>query len=251
MVNLIHSEFSRLLKSASFLASTLVVIFMALFGVFSDLINKIVLPSWYADYNNDDSLFNGTMYAVIIVSAFISAFLGTEFSDGTIRNKIIAGHTHSAIYLSKLLVCSVTAIFLNLIGILLRLVLGSLFFAERDIEFKDILIYTLCGSLFLVALSAIYMVIPMFMQSKSSGIVITMSAAFILLIAILVISLERMRHDYNVVYDYLYDILPTCQIYRVFSQQSGDMLLMSGYAVLVTIVFTALGIFGFKKRDMK
>lgn len=78
MVNLIHSEFSRLLKSASFIASTLVVIFMALFGVFSDLINKIVLPSWYADYNNDSSLFNGTMYAVIIVSAFLSCFSGNR-----------------------------------------------------------------------------------------------------------------------------------------------------------------------------
>lgn len=251
MVNLIQSEFSRLWKSASFKASALVVTIMAVLGIALELINKILVPSWYADYNNDASLFNGTMYAVIIISAFLSAFLGTEFSDGTIRNKLIAGHTHSSIYLSKLLVCSTTAIILNLLGILLRLGLGSLFFAERDIEASDIIIYTLCGSLFLIALSAIYMVIPMFIQSKSSGIVITMSAAFILLIAILVISLERMRHDYNVIYDYLYDILPTCQIYRVYTQQSSDMLLMSGYAALVTIVFTVLGIFGFKKRDLK
>ena len=57
----------------------------------------------------------------IFHAAFVSLFLGLEYQDGTLRNKLIVGHSRGHVYLSRLLV-SVTGCF----GILLAWALSAL-----------------------------------------------------------------------------------------------------------------------------
>lgn len=251
MINVIKSEFSRLWKAPAFFVSAILVSVLAIVGIAIEYLPKIWAPRLYENYTYDSALFNGSFYAIMIISAFTSAFLGTEFSDGTIRNKLIAGHSHAAIYLGKFLVCSAASVILNVLGFIVRLALGNILFETTNMSVTTMLSFTLFGSLFLIALNSIYMVIPMFMQSKSSGIIVTMSTGFALIMAVVIISLKRMNPDHYAIYDYLYDILPTCQIYRIFIQSNTNMPIMSLYAVIITVAFTALGIFSFKKRDMK
>lgn len=62
----------------------------------------------------EDSLFGVLPFGGLVLSAFFALFLGTEFGDGTVRNKIIAGRSRVEIYLANLLTCFLgcTAIFL-------------------------------------------------------------------------------------------------------------------------------------------
>ena len=52
-----------------------------------------------------------TLAIAISASAFCSLFIGTEYSDGTIRNKLVVGHTRGTIYLSNLIVSMAAALF--------------------------------------------------------------------------------------------------------------------------------------------
>ena len=80
---------------------------MFLFGVFMAAMDYISTLQ-YGDYEAQitNVLFIYPLVAAILIPAFVSLFVGTEYSDGTIRNKMIIGHTRAGIYLSDLIVCS-------------------------------------------------------------------------------------------------------------------------------------------------
>lgn len=48
----------------------------------------------------DDRFFAYSFFIGILSAIFCSLFTGTEYSDGTIRNKIVVGHSRISIYLS-------------------------------------------------------------------------------------------------------------------------------------------------------
>lgn len=49
----------------------------------------------------DSAFFSVAIYIGIILSVFCSLFIRTEYSDGTIRNKLIVGQKRSAVYFAK------------------------------------------------------------------------------------------------------------------------------------------------------
>ncbi|MDE7242935.1 MAG: hypothetical protein K2O18_03015 [Oscillospiraceae bacterium] len=55
----------------------------------------------------------------LILAPLLSVYLGTECSENTMRNKLIAGHTRTGIYLSELLACMATALALDVLYMLL------------------------------------------------------------------------------------------------------------------------------------
>ena len=50
----------------------------------------------------------------IIIAIFTGLFLGVEYSDGAIRNKITIGHKRINIYLSNLIVVTATSLFVSI-----------------------------------------------------------------------------------------------------------------------------------------
>lgn len=52
-----------------------------------------------------DGLFAGLTFLGVVLAAFCSLYLGTEYQDGTLRNKVAAGYRREQIYFSCLLAC--------------------------------------------------------------------------------------------------------------------------------------------------
>ncbi len=83
MINLIRAHFARLLQSPVFWLGTAASAASGVLLWFPNAAGLAVLPPLYC--------------AVVF-----SLFFGTEYADGTIRNKLIAGHSREAIYLAAL-----------------------------------------------------------------------------------------------------------------------------------------------------
>ena len=62
-------------------------------------------------YGYHSSLDSAFLYDVLFIAFLIpivcTLFIGTDYADGTIRNKVVCGHNKSSLYLSNLILCSV------------------------------------------------------------------------------------------------------------------------------------------------
>ena len=102
MKNLLSAEFSRLFKNrlfhglliSAFLFGTGMQLYIYFGSLKSDIVPRI-----------DSGFFAIAMLIGFVAAAFVSLFVGTEYSDGTLRNKIIHGKLRRDIYLSKFAIC--------------------------------------------------------------------------------------------------------------------------------------------------
>lgn len=71
--------------------------------------NSIIMVDWY--------LLAPFSALSFFCPIFCSMFIGTEYSDGTIRNRLIVGHTRKSIYLSNFLQLVLPALSLLLLQV--------------------------------------------------------------------------------------------------------------------------------------
>lgn len=94
MYNLIVANMKRVWKTRAFRISAAIVAGLALFQVLMNYRD-------YAVYGGtpyfDNALFAIAAVAIFPLSVFTSLYIGTEYSDGTLRNKIVVGQGRTAI----------------------------------------------------------------------------------------------------------------------------------------------------------
>ena len=88
MTKLLSANFLRLKKNKVFWGG---LILMAAWGIFVPVkLHMDAIEMNYAD-RVEDGFFACAMFIGIFIAVFCSLFLGTEYNDGTMRNKIIVG----------------------------------------------------------------------------------------------------------------------------------------------------------------
>ncbi len=139
MRNLLHANLCRLVRSRVFL-----------FALLAELAYTalVVLVCWdhYATgtgrYTMESVLTAGyglmgyLPVPTLIIAPMLSVYLGTDYSGNTLRNKLIVGHTRSAVYLADLLTCVLASVALagalcvypvwGMSGVLLRVPVGQM-----------------------------------------------------------------------------------------------------------------------------
>lgn len=108
---------------------------------------------------------------LMIIPVFVSLFLGTEFSDGTMRNKIIVGNRRVAIYLSDMIaVSAVSLVFCAAwhIGALTTLPILGLWRAG----ISGWLLLVLKSALFCVAFAAVLCLVSHIITNKATVAVV-------------------------------------------------------------------------------
>lgn len=282
MINLISAHLSRLRKSPIF--------YLCLIGMYC--VGFGLVGSALADF--EFSLDGQFLYArpelwgqplcgpAILIgfggAALFALFFGTEYADGTIRSKLITGHSRTAIYFATL-ITGVIASFLLYLAALAAILLPGFMHGLWRIPAPDpaALILSVAGTILIfVAHSAVFTMLSMLIHRRA-----VLAVVLILLIVLMFyctmkitdavganrggMTLEYMGQTENGedIFDYVYvepvpngpvltfltDFFPGYQAYRYMDLDATPRTLAC--SALLIVLTTGAGLILFKRKDIK
>lgn len=278
MNKLLSANFSRLIREKMFW-----IVSVAMFILSAFMITKNGMAADIDEVNNIKRLnscyFNILPVLSFFCSVFISFFIGADYSDGTIRNKIVIGHSRTDIYLSNYI-----TVFSGSLVILAALLIGGAFgvpfFGIWKGGIKDYLIVVLICVLTTAVLSSILTLISMLSSNKAITVVLTVIVSLILLLAAssiynVLLAPETTREIISYSADgtvelgpefknpayvsgferkldeWLLQFLPTGQSILIANEEITNPLINIIYSVVFATAVNACGIFAFRKKDLK
>lgn len=236
----------------------------------------------YGTYNGIDAVFGQfAIFIGIALAIFCSFFVGKEYSDGTIRNKIICGKKRTDIYLANFVTCILvsfllcTAFFLPYLGLGIPL-LGS-FHMEQDIVFWLFLTVVALS----MAFASLYNLIAMLNTNKAVTSSLCILLTFLFLFTgfqlrgilnqpeiISGVAYDENGNAYQEVEDFpnpayvrgwerqavqfAYNFIPGGQVAQCVGRGvSGDLSQLPAYSLGLIAATTGIGVFFFRKKDLK
>lgn len=279
MNKLLAANFSRLFKNKVF---WICCIFAFCYGVFMQTMNYLTSIASGEVPQIDDLFFSFAIWTGILLSAFISLFLGTEYSDGTIRNKLVIGHRRHDIYLSNLIVCITAGAVMCAINLVVSFAVGiplmGGFAAGAELVFATCIGILITAAAF----ASICTMISMLCQNKAAAAVINILLIFLLLFVSLYIrawleapetvttqsvvmgengvSSMTTEEVPNPVYlsgtaretcEFINDLLPTGQAVQFTNMEAENIPLLCSYSAVITAVAAGAGTILFTKKDIR
>ncbi len=273
MIKLLNAGFTRLRKNKLFWLLTLFSIGLALFMIYTQ----------YSDMKRYESvievyqlLLNYSTIIGVVISIFTSLFLGVEYSDGVIRNKITIGHKRVNIYLSNLIMTTITSLFSYILFIIVIASIGIPLFGTITIPLSELLKLISCIFVTIIAYSSIFTFIAMLISNKTISAVTSIMLAFGLMMTALVclnilntqeyiqsasmvngeMKFEEVKNpkypseEKKKVCQTLLDINPAGQMFQITGRTAPNMKVLPLYSLGVIVIFTSTGLVLFKKKEL-
>lgn len=228
-------------------------------------------------YTLDHYFFGFLPLAGVFIGSFISLFQGAEYSDGTLRNKLVVGHTRTHTYLAAFMTNCIAAAAIILAAFLISLV-GVPALGWLKIGALELVTYCITSLLMAIVWAALFTALCMLVPNKAYSVAICL----LVWLAITFIG----SHFYNAlcepemqtgaivtangiqmgepipnpeyiggikrkVYEYLVDLFPSSQGIAMSNLNAAHLIRMMLNSILLTLVITIAGIAGFKKKDLK
>jgi hypothetical protein len=275
MRKLLSANFSRLWKDKIFWICAATILGLDVYMV---LIGEKVDNMLNLGRNLDYYYFNLLPFFGVVLSVFISLFLGTEYSGGTVRNKLIVGHTRTEIYLANLLTCFGGCLIFFAVWAVAGLV-GIPYFGLWSMGIGGWLQLLFISLLTILAMASILTMISQMITNKAINAVVAIFIALALLLLSstfynsfceqetisiatvdaygkLVWGEEIPNPAYiggalRIVYQVILNILPTGQQIWIADETVTHPVLMCMYSLMIIVVFTGIGLLLFRKKDLK
>lgn len=207
MNRLLSANFTRLRKSKVFWLGVIAMIGFGAFLPISNYMDEIRFRG-FTDYEFtnpfDNVLFGYSLAIGVLCAIFISLFLGTEYSDGTIRNKLIVGKTRASIYFSNLITNIAAALFMCLCYLGSVCAVGIPLCDKIDMEISLVLKIIAASLVMVIAFCSVCTMLSMIIQSKAIMAIISITSIFVLMFGSAIIS-DRLNQPKNFVYSEITD----------------------------------------------
>lgn len=280
MMKLLRADFSRLFQNKVFLVSAAG---MVLYGIavclvlFSDMRTSDISMSLEDIYEQGYGLMGMLPFQGIVLAAFCTLFVGTEFNDGTIRNKLVVGCSRTEIYLSGFITCAVAGVLLQLLGLAVLLGLGIPLFGFFSAPPSFLLTIFAVGLLMMISYAAVFYFVSMLVQNKAFSAVICLIGVMTMMVLLLFIILRLGESEYVLgiemidgkmvektflntrylrgsareILQFIADFFPTGQSLQISAMVSTNYLRMGLCSLGITAAAGGLGLLIFRRRDLK
>lgn len=277
MSRLLCANFARIWRNRAFQVAAVLAVVM---GVVFPVTAYVDMRKNGFIYTLDERFFIFLALMGVILAVCCSLFVGTEYSDGTIRNKLVVGHTRIAVYLSNLAVCVAASVVLCVGTMVVSAAVGIPLLGFFTSNIKYIFLLILCTFAGVIAYTALYILISMVCSSRTIAAVICILCAFFLIFFSTYIgnALEEpevwpayvymdesgeLKEDSEMpnpnyvtgrkreVYEFLDDFLPSGQSMNIVVGKLERPWRCIGYDAIIVLVSTGIGVFVFKKKNIK
>lgn len=277
MRKLLSADFSRLRKDVVF---RVVLVVYSVLSVAFCLLNYQSSVQFPGDpVYVEDVLYNMIPALPFMCAALIALFLGQEFDENTIRNKLIVGHTRTAIFFSAYAACTVASLALIGSTLILSGVTGYICFKAFLLDWTQLAYLTLCCVLATMVFSAICVAFSMNIHKRAFSVVITLVMMLVLLFAAsylegallepemtydsVSISMDGIQYGDLVknpayvsgstrnVMEFLFDMLPTGQAIQLNNMELERCDRWPWLSGIMLILATVCGYLPFRKRDIR
>lgn len=184
MTKLLSAGYRRLFRSAFFWIGLVAMCVYSLIGILIRLDEKSFYMEQAAEYTADLTLLPDLRVGVFVVGILVALMIGREYSDKTIRNKIIVGHSRSAVYLSNLIIFSTAAAIWYLVSLFgVGLAIGGPVMGGFALPATAFILPAVCQLLALIGFTALFLLVATAISNR------TVAAVAILLLAIVLLAI--------------------------------------------------------------
>lgn len=274
MSKLLSANFMRLKRDKFFWIG---IAFMFAAGVFFPVMKYADMKQTGAINNIDKGFFGCTLFIGIVMAVFCSLFIGTEYSDGTMRNKIVIGHKRAYIYLANFITSAIVSIAMSIMFFFPFLCIGVPLFGFFEMDIKLVLLFSLAALVLAVVFSSIFTLISMLNRNKAITAIICILLAVLFLVVgtqmnqmldepktNMGLTMTEAGQKYeelpnpkylgdkerNIV-QFFYDFIPGGQVVQCMSLDAINIARLPIYSLIITILTTGAGVIFFKKKDLK
>lgn len=174
MRKLLSANFARLWKDMTFWVVLLLVFIFSLVTIWNGARSAEVMAESGFLRILEDYYFSPAPYMGVVYAAFISLFLGTEYSDGTMRNKLVVGHTRTHVYLANFLVCFVACL-IYVAAWFVGCAPGLVLIGSFEMGVAGFLVYLLVAIGFTAAFTALFTWISTVSTNKAQTVIFTLA----------------------------------------------------------------------------
>ena len=228
----------------------------------------------------DQQYFIFVMFIGLVASVFCGMFLGTEYSDGTVRNKIVVGHKRTSVYLANLITCASASLMMCIVFIAVYLAVGYPLLGGFHSEIKQILLLSIAGLMTAVSFASIFTLISAISQNKAAIAVSCILFAFVSMFAGQIIEIKLEAPEFysgytytddkgqvveqpseknpnylegtkREIYEFLHDFLPGDQQQQIGTMKAEKPWLLTAYSATLIVMTTGAGLYIFRRKNLK
>ena len=213
---------------------------LTLLGFITGILNKV---------NSDSScegIFEWTMVLTLLISALGGLYISRDYTQNTIRNKIIVGHTRFGIYLSKQIAITSMYLACSLLFMTGTIISNYMFIGTTNLNKEALETGVLVSIFVVIALSTITTFIAMSIKKETGGLM-----PLLIMFIMMMLSAWIPEFVKGKAIDIINDIVPTSQmmllnIHTVDPNPIRHII----YSLLLSLIFFISGLAIFKNSDL-